>query len=115
LRRFYQTACIAGVLQKTFGAITSILFIEIFILNMKMLTTMLMHRSKKKKLKNDDFFVTKTAMDIQDNVYLTPADNTDDLIQKIVAVSEQIPPEFLLNAAMGVSGRWIFGNSIFFY
>jgi hypothetical protein len=44
-------------------------------------------------------------MDIQDNVYLTPADNRDDLIKGIVAVCEQIPPEFLLNAAMGVSGR----------
>jgi hypothetical protein len=41
-------------------------------------------------------------MDIQDNVYLTPA---DDLIKRIVAVCEQIPPEFILNAAMGVSGR----------
>jgi hypothetical protein len=40
-------------------------------------------------------------MDIQDNVYLTPADNRDDLIKRIVAVCEQIPPEFLLNAAMG--------------
>jgi hypothetical protein len=44
-------------------------------------------------------------MDIQDNVYLTPADNRDDLIKRIVAVCEQISPEFLLNAAMGVSGR----------
>jgi hypothetical protein len=46
-------------------------------------------------------------MDIQDNVYLTPADNREDLIKRIVAVCEQIlvPPEFLLNAAMGVSGR----------
>jgi hypothetical protein len=44
-------------------------------------------------------------MDIQDNVYLTPADNRDDLIKRIVAVCEQIPPEFLLNAARGVSGR----------
>jgi hypothetical protein len=44
-------------------------------------------------------------MDIQDNVYLTPADNRDDLIKRIVAVCEQIPPEFLLNASMGVSGR----------
>jgi hypothetical protein len=44
-------------------------------------------------------------MDIQDNVYLTPSDNRDDLIRRIVAVCEQIPPEFLLNAAMGVSGR----------
>jgi hypothetical protein len=44
-------------------------------------------------------------MDIQDNVYLTPADNRDDLVRIIVAVCEQIPPEFLLNAAMGVSGR----------
>jgi hypothetical protein len=44
-------------------------------------------------------------MDIQDNVYLTPADNRDHLIKRIVAVCEQIPPEFLLNAAMGVSGR----------
>jgi hypothetical protein len=42
-------------------------------------------------------------MDIQENVYLTPADNRDDLIKRIVAVCE--PPEFLLNAAMGVSGR----------
>jgi hypothetical protein len=42
-------------------------------------------------------------MDIQDNVYLTPANNRDDLIKRIVAVCEQIPPEFLLNAAMGVS------------
>jgi hypothetical protein len=41
-------------------------------------------------------------MDIQDNVYLTPADN---LIKRIVAVCEQIPPEFLFNAAMGVSKR----------
>jgi hypothetical protein len=41
-------------------------------------------------------------MDIPDNVYLTPG---DDLIKRIVAVCEQIPPEFLLNAAMGVSGR----------
>jgi hypothetical protein len=40
-------------------------------------------------------------MDIQDNVYLTP----EDLIKRIVAVCEQIPPEFLLDAAMGVSGR----------
>jgi hypothetical protein len=38
-------------------------------------------------------------MDIQDNVYLTPADNRDDLIKRIVAVCEQIPPEFLLNAS----------------
>jgi hypothetical protein len=45
-------------------------------------------------------------MYIQDNVYLTPADNRDDLIKRIVAVCEQIPPEFLLNAAMGVSGRY---------
>jgi hypothetical protein len=44
-------------------------------------------------------------MDIQDNVYLTPADNRDDLVRIIVAVCEQIPPEFLLNAAMGVGGR----------
>jgi hypothetical protein len=44
-------------------------------------------------------------MDIQENVYLTPADNRDDLIKRIVAVCEQILPEFLLNAAMGVSGR----------
>jgi hypothetical protein len=39
------------------------------------------------------------------NVYLTPADNRDDLVRRFVAVCEQIPPEFLLNAAMGVSGR----------
>jgi hypothetical protein len=61
--------------------------------------------------------VTKTAIEIQDNVYLIPVDNRDDLIKRIVAVCEQIPPEFLLNAAMGVSGRCrmlIFGNSIFF-
>jgi hypothetical protein len=44
-------------------------------------------------------------VDIQDNVYLTPADDKDDLIKRIVAEYEQIPPEFLLNAAMGVSGR----------
>jgi hypothetical protein len=45
-------------------------------------------------------------MDIQDNVYLTLADNRDDLVRRIiVAVCEQIPPEFLLNAAKGVSGR----------
>jgi hypothetical protein len=31
-------------------------------------------------------------MDIQDNVYLTPANNRDDLIKRIVAVCEQIPP-----------------------
>jgi hypothetical protein len=49
--------------------------------------------------------VTKTAINIQDNVYLTPANNRDDLIKRIVAVCEQIRPEFLLNAAMGVSGR----------
>jgi hypothetical protein len=30
-------------------------------------------------------------MDIQDNIYLTPADNRDDLIKRIVAVCEQIP------------------------
>jgi hypothetical protein len=48
--------------------------------------------------------MTKRAMDIQDNVYLTPADNRDDLVRRIVAVCEQIPPQFLLNAAMGVSG-----------
>jgi hypothetical protein len=29
-------------------------------------------------------------MDIQDNVYLTPADNRDDLVRRIVAVCEQI-------------------------
>jgi hypothetical protein len=45
-------------------------------------------------------------MDIQDNVYLTPVDNRDDLVRRIAAVCEQIPPEFLLNAAMGVSGRY---------
>jgi hypothetical protein len=44
-------------------------------------------------------------MYIQDNVYLTPADNRDDLIKRIVAVCEEIPPEFLLNVAMGASGR----------
>jgi hypothetical protein len=44
-------------------------------------------------------------MDIQDNVYLTPPDNRDDLVRRIVAICEQIPPDFLLNAAMGVSGR----------
>jgi hypothetical protein len=48
----------------------------------------------------------KRAMDIHENVYLTPADNRDDLVRRIVAVCEQIPPEFLLSAAaMGVSGR----------
>jgi hypothetical protein len=31
-------------------------------------------------------------------------DNRNDLVTKIVAVCEQIPPEFLLNAAIGVSG-----------
>jgi hypothetical protein len=36
---------------------------------------------------------------------MTPADNRDDLVRRIVAVCEQIPPQFLLNAAMGVSGR----------
>jgi hypothetical protein len=41
-------------------------------------------------------------MDIQDNVYLTPV---DDLIKRIVAVCEQILPEFLFNAAIGVNGR----------
>jgi hypothetical protein len=45
-------------------------------------------------------------MDIQGNVYLTPANNRDDLIKRIIALREQIPPEFLLNAAMGVSGRY---------
>jgi hypothetical protein len=40
-------------------------------------------------------------MDIQDNVYLTPPDNRDDLVRRIVAVCEQIPPEFLLNARNG--------------
>jgi hypothetical protein len=35
-------------------------------------------------------------MDIQDNVYLTPANNRDDLIKRIVALCEQIPLEFLL-------------------
>jgi hypothetical protein len=49
-------------------------------------------------------------MDIQDNVYLTPANNRYDLIKRVVAVCKQIPPEFLLNAAMGVSGRWNGGN-----
>jgi hypothetical protein len=44
-------------------------------------------------------------MDIQNNVYLIPANNRDDLIKRIVAVCEQIPPQFLLNTAMGVSGR----------
>jgi hypothetical protein len=81
---------------------------------------MLKHRNKKKKLINilnqavtlnskksvfEFCKVTKRAMDIQDNVYLTPAENRDDLVRRIVAVCEQIPPEFLLNAAMGVSGR----------
>jgi hypothetical protein len=50
-------------------------------------------------------------MDIQDNVYLTPADNRDDLVRRIVAVYEQIPPEFLLNVAMGVSGTLANGNN----
>jgi hypothetical protein len=31
-------------------------------------------------------------MEIQDNVCLTPADNRDHLIKRIVAVCEQIPP-----------------------
>jgi hypothetical protein len=31
-------------------------------------------------------------------------DNRNDLVTRIVAVCEQIPPEFLLNAAIGVSG-----------
>jgi hypothetical protein len=31
-------------------------------------------------------------VDIQDNVFLTPADNRDDLVRRIVAVCEQIPP-----------------------
>jgi hypothetical protein len=44
-------------------------------------------------------------MDIQDNVYLTPADDRDSLVRRIVTVCEQIPPEFLLDAAMGVSRR----------
>jgi hypothetical protein len=44
-------------------------------------------------------------MDIQDNVYLTPPDNRDDLVRRIVAVGKQIPADFLLNTAMGVSGR----------
>jgi hypothetical protein len=44
-------------------------------------------------------------MDIQDNVYLSPPDNKDDLVRIIVAVCEQIPPEFLLNAAMGVEWK----------
>jgi hypothetical protein len=44
-------------------------------------------------------------MDIQNNVYLTPADNRDDSVRRIVAICEQIPSEILLNAAMGVSGR----------
>jgi hypothetical protein len=44
-------------------------------------------------------------MDIQDNVYLTPVDNRADLVRRIVAVCEQIPPDILLNATMGVSGR----------
>jgi hypothetical protein len=29
-------------------------------------------------------------MAIQDNVYLTPADNRDDLVRRILAVCEQI-------------------------
>jgi hypothetical protein len=63
---------------------------------------MLMHRNIKKKLKNNVFFfkssshktvikvhsnftkVTKRAMDIQDDVYLTPSDNRDDLVRRIV-------------------------------
>jgi hypothetical protein len=44
-------------------------------------------------------------MDIQDNVYLTLADNRDELVRRIVAVCEQVPLEFLLNALMSVSGR----------
>jgi hypothetical protein len=47
--------------------------------------------------------VTRRAKDIQNNVYLTSVDNRDDLVRRIVAVCG--PPEFLLNAAMGVSGR----------
>jgi hypothetical protein len=34
-------------------------------------------------------YLTKRAMDIQDNVYLTPADNRDDLARRIVAVCEK--------------------------
>jgi hypothetical protein len=44
-------------------------------------------------------------MDIQDNVYLTPPGNRNDLVRRIVAVCEQIPPDFLLNPTMSVSGR----------
>jgi hypothetical protein len=36
---------------------------------------------------------------------LTQPDNRDNLVRRIVAVCEQIPPDFLLNAAMGVCGR----------
>jgi hypothetical protein len=49
-------------------------------------------------------------MDIQDNVFLAPADNRDDLVRRIVAVCGQIPPDFLLNVAMGVSGRCLKEN-----
>jgi hypothetical protein len=34
-------------------------------------------------------YVTKRVMNIQDNVYLTPADNRDDLARRIVAVCEK--------------------------
>jgi hypothetical protein len=40
-------------------------------------------------------------MDVQDNVYLTPANNRDDLIKRIVAVCEQIPPEFFIKRRNG--------------
>jgi hypothetical protein len=33
-------------------------------------------------------------MDIQDNVYLTPADNRDDLARRIVAVCEKYDQKF---------------------
>lgn len=49
-----------------------------------------------------DFFLWSY---IQDHVYLTPPDTRDDLVRRIVQVCHEIPPNLILNAAVGVNRR----------
>jgi hypothetical protein len=65
-----------------------------------------MHRNKKKKFKNNVFFfyqaVTFNSIIIKVHsrqCLFDSVDNRNDLVTRIVAVCEQIPPEFLLRLA----------------
>jgi hypothetical protein len=50
-----------------------------------------------------DFFIF--IRNFRDNVYLTPLGTREELIKRIVQVCQEIPPNFLLTAKMGISRR----------